>query len=141
MKSYIVYDSRNGKILRSVFCTEDDSLMQTMETWENIIEGQAKDDENYIENNKIVAIPSKPSINHIFDYQTKKWILGDIDYVVQEIKIKRNKLLQESDWTQIPNNPLTIEKQQEWAVYRQLLRDITKQPGYPANVVWPQQPE
>jgi hypothetical protein len=141
MKSYIVYDSRNGKILRSVFCTEDDSLMQTMETWENIIEGQAKDDENYIENNKIFAILAKPSINHVFNYETKTWVLGDVDYVAEEIKVKRNKLLQESDWTQIPNNPLTIEKQQEWAVYRQLLRDITKQPGYPANVVWPQQPE
>jgi hypothetical protein len=37
---------------------------------------------------------------------------------------KRNDLLRESDWTQLPNNPLPSEKQEEWAVYRQQLRDI-----------------
>ena len=37
---------------------------------------------------------------------------------------KRNYLLKESDWTQLPNNPLTAEKQEEWNVYRQKLRDI-----------------
>jgi len=39
---------------------------------------------------------------------------------------KRNYLLKESDWTQLPNNPLTAEKQEEWNVYRQKLRDIPK---------------
>jgi hypothetical protein len=32
--------------------------------------------------------------------------------------------LNESDWTQIPNNPLTVEYSAEWAVYRQQLRDF-----------------
>jgi hypothetical protein len=32
--------------------------------------------------------------------------------------------LQDSDWTQIPNNPLTAEYSAEWAVYRQELRDF-----------------
>ena len=39
-------------------------------------------------------------------------------------RINRNDLLKQSDWTQLPNNPLTSEKQEEWAVYRQQLRDI-----------------
>jgi hypothetical protein len=34
--------------------------------------------------------------------------------------------LQASDWTQIPNNPLTPEYSAEWAVYRQELRDFIK---------------
>jgi hypothetical protein len=33
-------------------------------------------------------------------------------------------LLSDSDWTQIPNNPLTPEYSAEWAVYRQQLRDF-----------------
>jgi hypothetical protein len=32
--------------------------------------------------------------------------------------------LSESDWTQIPNNPLTLEYSAEWAVYRQQLREF-----------------
>lgn len=57
------------------------------------------------------------------------------------VLIQRQELLQQSDWTQIPNNPLTVEKQEAWADYRQQLRDITLQPGYPNNVIWPTPPQ
>ena len=40
---------------------------------------------------------------------------------------KRNSKLRDSDWTQIPDSPLTAEKKAEWAAYRQALRDITKE--------------
>lgn len=49
---------------------------------------------------------------------------------------KRDALLYATDWTQIPNNPLTTQQQQAWAIYRQELRDITKEPNYPWSVVW-----
>ena len=57
-----------------------------------------------------------------------------------EVKVKRDALLYASDWTQIPNNPLSTEQQQLWVVYRQELRDVTTQAGYPFNVVWPTAP-
>jgi|TARA_B100001939_G_scaffold172036_1_gene148276 hypothetical protein len=41
-------------------------------------------------------------------------------------RIKRNILLQECDWTDLPNAPLTDEKKQEWLDYRQSLRDATE---------------
>jgi len=34
------------------------------------------------------------------------------------------QMLYESDWTQIPNNPLTPQKSAEWATWRQQLRDF-----------------
>jgi hypothetical protein len=57
------------------------------------------------------------------------------------VKEKRNLLLLESDWTQIPNNPLTAQQQTNWATYRQQLRDITIQSGYPFNITWPTKPQ
>lgn len=48
--------------------------------------------------------------------------------------------LMQSDWTQIPNNPLSDEKKAEWASYRQALRDITTQSD-PFNITWPTKPE
>lgn len=54
-----------------------------------------------------------------------------------KIREKRNKLLVESDWTDLPNSPVT--NKMEWLGYRQFLRDITKQPD-PFNVVWPLKP-
>ena len=52
---------------------------------------------------------------------------------------KRSKLLIESDWTQLPDVPLVTKL--AWAEYRQLLRDITDQVGYPLNIIWPDKPE
>lgn len=37
----------------------------------------------------------------------------------------RNELLQASDWTQMPDSPLSNSKKAEWATYRQKLRDFT----------------
>jgi two-component sensor histidine kinase len=49
-------------------------------------------------------------------------------------RLKKLKEIQKKLWT-------TEQKQQEWAVYRQNLRDITSQSGYPFNVIWPTKPE
>lgn len=50
----------------------------------------------------------------------------------------RNELLINSDWTQLPDAPLTAEQKQQWANYRQQLRDITKQQGFPYETIFPQ---
>jgi hypothetical protein len=54
-----------------------------------------------------------------------------------EVRQQRNGLLSACDWTQLPDAPVdrTI-----WATYRQELRDVTAQEGFPWNVVWPEQP-
>lgn len=49
----------------------------------------------------------------------------------------RNSLLNNSDWTQLPD--VNVDKE-AWIVYRQQLRDITSQPGYPYVIEWPVQP-
>lgn len=56
-----------------------------------------------------------------------------------EVIEKRNKLLVESDYTVMPDYPTT--KKECWKVYRQALRDITEQLGFPDNVNWPEKPE
>ena len=57
----------------------------------------------------------------------------------QSIRIKRNSLLQESDWTQLPDIPQTIKD--AWAIYRQNLRNIPQQSDFPTNVIWPTAPQ
>jgi hypothetical protein len=57
------------------------------------------------------------------------------------VRDKRDRLLAESDFSQLPDVPLTGEQKDAWAAYRRELRDITKQPGFPAEVVWPVKPE
>ncbi len=52
----------------------------------------------------------------------------------------RAQMLRSSDWTQLPDVPMTLEQRTQWATYRQALRDITAQPGYPFNIIWPTPP-
>ena len=55
-----------------------------------------------------------------------------------QVRRERNKLMQESDWTQVSDSPVDKEA---WATYRQALRDITAQAGFPTDVVWPTKPQ
>ena len=41
-----------------------------------------------------------------------------------ELREQRNMLLQECDWTQSPDSPLSSDKKTEWETYRQALRDL-----------------
>jgi hypothetical protein len=54
-----------------------------------------------------------------------------------EVRQQRNELLSACDWTQLPDSPADHEV---WATYRQELRDVTSQEGFPWDVVWPEQP-
>lgn len=55
----------------------------------------------------------------------------------EQVRNQRNVLLAASDWTQVADAPVD---QTAWVVYRQALRDIPDQEGFPANVVWPVPP-
>lgn len=58
--------------------------------------------------------------------------------VTEDVAIRaRNIRLLETDWTQLPDVPLTAEQKSAWATYRQALRDVPSQPGFPANINWP----
>lgn len=53
---------------------------------------------------------------------------------------KRDNLLSQSDWTQFNDSPLTDTKKQEWATYRQALRDLPANTTDPRNPTWPTKP-
>jgi hypothetical protein len=57
-----------------------------------------------------------------------------------QIRSDRRTYLKESDYTQMPDVPLTSEMRAKWLEYRQQLRDITKQSD-PFSLVWPTIPE
>ena len=58
-----------------------------------------------------------------------------------EVRAERNKRLMLSDWTQLSDNALSTEKKAEWNTYRQQLRDVPSQEGFPWTFTWPTQPE
>lgn len=56
------------------------------------------------------------------------------------VRAERNAMLSTCDWTQVDDTPMTNVKKQEWAIYRQALRDISKQEGFPWELTWPTSP-
>ena len=55
----------------------------------------------------------------------------------KSVRTSRNDKLKECDWTQIADS--TADKT-AWATYRQALRDITAQAGFPWTITWPDAP-
>ena len=55
-----------------------------------------------------------------------------------EIRAKRNDLLKNSDWFDLPNSP--AKNKDKWLAYRQALRDIPETFKNPEDVVWPENP-
>jgi hypothetical protein len=53
------------------------------------------------------------------------------------VRDDRNKRLADCDWTQLPDSPADHEA---WATYRQELRDVTAQAGFPWDITWPEAP-
>ena len=66
---------------------------------------------------------------------------ADLTFLRKRIIARRNELLSKSDWTILPDSPLTKSQKDAWKEYRQSLRDITNQEGFPETVVFPTKPE
>ena len=52
-------------------------------------------------------------------------------------RAERNRRIAECDWTQLPDSKTD---KTAWATYRQALRDLTKQSGFPWDIDWPAAP-
>ena len=62
-----------------------------------------------------------------------------IEELEAQAREQRDVLLAASDWTQLPDVPEATRE--AWAVYRQALRDVPQQDGFPENIDWPAKPE
>ncbi|MCG3811180.1 phage tail assembly chaperone [Photobacterium damselae] len=58
----------------------------------------------------------------------------------ERIRVKREPLMRDTDWTQMPDAPLSVEKKAEFTAYRQALRDIPQTYDNPDDVIWPAKP-
>lgn len=67
---------------------------------------------------------------------TPEEIAQRTDELANSVRAQRDALLSETDWMALTDTTLTPA----WAQYRQELRDVTKQPGFPKSVVWPTKP-
>lgn len=78
----------------------------------------------------------------IQDWEVYELSAGEIDTLTTaesaKLRQERNQKLSASDWTVLPDTPLDAA---QWTTYRQALRDVPSQPGFPFEVQWPTPPQ
>lgn len=89
-----------------------------------------------LDDSLFLAVPDTPvpvdTLDVTFTVQAR-----DAAVVWPTIRARRDVLLAQSDWTQLPDVPLATKA--AWADYRQALRDVTTQSD-PTNITWPVAP-
>jgi hypothetical protein len=89
-------------------------------------------------------VPCDPVVENGFAYvvevvdKTEAEIAAEVESLAAKVRAERDRKLAETDWTQVADSPVDSTV---WSVYRQSLRDIPSQEGFPQEVTWPDQPE
>ncbi len=86
---------------------------------------------------EIIQIPYTTEEQAKYDAKKAAWDAGASDRKAAEVRAERNTKLAATDWTQITD--ATVDKT-AWATYRQALRDISSQDGFPMTITWPDTP-
>ena len=78
------------------------------------------------------------SVELVNEKWVQKWLIENVneELAIFNVKRRRDTLLAETDWMALIDTTLT----QEWASYRQALRDVPAQEGFPFEVQWPVKP-
>ena len=58
----------------------------------------------------------------------------------KSVRADRNKRLADCDWTQLADSPLDVDTKLAWALYRENLRMVPQQAGFPWEISWPPEP-
>lgn len=106
-----IIDDETGIILGTGICQDCDFDLVPEGTTAYVNTGDWRDDTHKLVNGEFVEI-----------VQTDAEALEEMWLSVRTIRAGR---LKESDWTQMPDSPLTADQRSEWQMYRQQLRDIT----------------
>jgi len=133
------------------------TINELREAYPNVSLPSTITDESLIEWDMYVVQPTPMPVNYIKNITEgtptlidgvyyKSWVETDattaeISYRVENqwetIRIQRNELLTECDWTQLADIP--SETKEAWTIYRQALRNITTQSS-PFSITWPVKP-
>ena len=132
----VVYEKATGKILSSgTTC-----FPEKLETAEQavLVNAVAHITDDYVDRGEVKSKGPRPSEAHDFDHLEKRWLdrrTPDSQWAL--VRRERDRLLSETDWTQLPDVPQTTKEL--YLGYRQALRDITDQAD-PFNISWPGKP-
>lgn len=144
MRYFYTYDGR-GNICTTGHC-QDEHFEDHAVAGETLAEGEASAKTHYVHGDVLTEYTPEqrlvrarmPLGAQYWDNGAMAWVI-DHEVIWSNARFWRDQLLLASDWTQIASAPLDDEQRAAWLVYRQALRDITKQAD-PRKIEWPTKP-
>lgn len=88
----------------------------------------------------VQVLSDKVVETRVYRYKTDDEIAKETDDKKKHVRQDRNGRISQCDWTQLDDTPLDNVAKGKWANYRQALRDVPEQAGFPFNVIWPDHP-
>lgn len=135
MKTIWIINNTTGLIEGSGAIGNDTDVAQLATENTTVIETPPNNDSQIWQQGQWIDRSPQPSPNH-------QWINGawqlNLEFAASTIRQQRDRLLAKTDWTQGRDILETVS--QKYVDYRQQLRDITSQPGFPEQVTWPTPP-
>jgi len=61
----------------------------------------------------------------------------DLELMASAARDQRDALMRDTDWMVLPDSPLSADDRDKVLAYRQALRDVPAQTGFPVDIVWP----
>ena len=110
-------------------------MPETQPEYDNLVQTLVRDDEPH---NNETAVDEDTGET----YRTGRWVIGYTaenkpqEQAEEAVRNQRDRLLSDTDWMALSDNTMTPEM----TSYRQALRDITEQTGFPYSVIWPTKP-
>ena len=93
--------------------------------------------------NETVSLDTTPTENNgvwTVGWTVRVWTSEELTELEDQVRNQRDKKLNASDWTQMPDSPLSDADKTLWQTYRQALRDIPAQTNFPTDITWPTEP-
>lgn len=133
-KNFSIENIENGKCTVLFFdnIQEEEQVNESVENQNNV---------SYSYDMYEMEVSYRENLSEEIEENFEKWLddakQQDYNKVAAEVRKQRDELLASTDWTQMADTALSKEKQNAYKVYRQALRDIPEQPGFPYDVEFP----
>lgn len=119
-------------------CVIDTTTNKCINVFDEIYEGQ------WFDHHVWVKAPRDDGEIGWMLLENGEWDTGIVPPTEEDIqqreRDRRNKYLSYSDKYAIVDYPISAEEREQWLAYRQALRDVTSQAGFPHNIEWPTPP-
>lgn len=150
MKTYSFYEKLSGLIHPVVYSGPDNQLAANTPPGHAPIEGVPDRTRKKVDITANVPtltdhLPDKPAdtvhTTYSWDETSKEWVGRWTDAVLAaQVRVDRDKRLTACDWVTVRALDQSGTVPENWRAYRQALRDVPSQTGFPRQVVWPTSP-